>query len=423
MKLVIYEDSTYENFYPFSLVRPVFELRCGATSLSEKLRRNFPSLDVAYSTRSYLTDTFQAKVGSAQVNNLPVLDDDLFIANGRWLCINTQITAEGPEEVGVKEGSIVYVRAQQETVRKYLGQDLSEFLNTVLEVLPKKAVEEELVSYCWDIVHHNSDALVADFQILGQAGVHGKMHDLSCVYGDESQVFVASEAVIQPMVVLDSTEGPIIIEDGATIIPHSRIEGPCFIGQDTQIVGGKIREGCSIGPVCRVGGEVEESIIHGYSNKYHDGFLGHAYVGEWVNLGAMTTNSDLKNDYSTVEVKLNGQLIDTNDTKVGSFIGDHTKTSIGTLFNTGSIVGMMTNILGGNEILPKTIPSFCLFANGKTFKGFGLRKFLQTAETAMGRRKVPLTEAEKQMLTYAYELTKDERQEAVKKSRRQILSN
>ena len=141
MKLVIYEDSTYENFYPFSLVRPVFELRCGATSLSEKLRRNFPSLDVAYSTRSYLTDTFQAKVGSAQVNNLPVLDDDLFIANGRWLCINTQITAEGPEEVGVKEGSIVYVRAQQETVRKYLGQDLSEFLNTVLEVLPKKAVE------------------------------------------------------------------------------------------------------------------------------------------------------------------------------------------------------------------------------------------------------------------------------------------
>ena len=195
------------------------------------------------------------------------------------------------------------------------------------------------------------------------------------------------------------------------------------MGRDTQIVGGKIREGCSIGPVCRVGGEVEESIIHGYSNKYHDGFLGHAYVGEWVNLGALTTNSDLKNDYSTVEVKLNGQPIDTNDTKVGGFIGDHTKTSIGTLFNTGSIVGMMTNILGGSEILPKTIPSFCLFANGKAFKGFGLRKLLQTAETAMGRRKVTFTEADRSVLTHAYELTKDERQEAVKKSRRQILSN
>jgi UDP-N-acetylglucosamine diphosphorylase/glucosamine-1-phosphate N-acetyltransferase len=225
------------------------------------------------------------------------------------------------------------------------------------------------------------------------------------------------------MVVLDSTGGPITVEDGVTIFPHSRIEGPCHVGQDTQIVGGKIREGCSIGPVCRVGGEVEEAIIHGYSNKYHDGFLGHAYVGEWVNLGALTTNSDLKNDYSTVEVKLNGQPIDTNDTKVGSFIGDHTKTSIGTLFNTGSIVGMMTNILGGSEILPKTIPSFCLFANGKAFKGFGLRKLLQTAETAMGRRKVAFTEADRSMLTHAYELTKDERQEAVKKSRRQILSN
>ena len=423
MKLVIYEDSTYENFYPLSLVRPVFELRCGATSLSEKLRRSFSNLDIAYFTRDYLAETFQTTVGNAPVNDLQAIDDDLFIVNGRWLCMNTQITAEGPEEVGVKEDSIVYVRVQQETVRKYLGQNINEFLNTVLEVLPQKAVDEELVSYCWNIVHHNSEALVADFQTLGQSGVHGEMHDLSCVYGDESQVFVASEAVIHPMVVLDSTGGPITVEDGVTIFPHSRIEGPCHVGRDTQIVGGKIREGCSIGPVCRVGGEVEEAIIHGYSNKYHDGFLGHAYVGEWVNLGALTTNSDLKNDYSTVEVKLNGQPIDTNDTKVGSFIGDHTKTSIGTLFNTGSIVGMMTNILGGSEILPKTIPSFCLFANGKAFKGFGLRKLLQTAETAMGRRKVTFTEADRSMLTHAYELTKDERQEAVKKSRRQILSS
>merc|ERR1712096_525349 len=105
------------------------------------------------------------------------------------------------------------------------------------------------------------------FQTLGESGVHGEMHNLSCVYGDESQVFMGSEAVIHPMVVLDSTGGPITIEDGVTIFPHSRIEGPCYVGRDTQIVGGKIREGCSIGPVCRVGGEVEESIIQKKENK------------------------------------------------------------------------------------------------------------------------------------------------------------
>jgi len=156
MKLVIHEDSTYENFYPLSLIRPVFELRCGATSLSEKLRSSFSNLDVAYFTRDYLTETFQTKVGNAPVNDLQAIDDDLFIVNGRWLCMNTQITAEGPEEIGVKEDSIVYVRVQQETVRKYLGQNINEFLSTVLEVLPQKAVDEELVSYCWNIVHHNS---------------------------------------------------------------------------------------------------------------------------------------------------------------------------------------------------------------------------------------------------------------------------
>lgn len=317
---------------------------------------------------------------------------------------------------------MVCARVRRETARKCASQDFCEFLTRIQEKLHKRTVDAELISYSWNLVHHNPKAITADFKASGRSGVQGKMHPLSCVYGDESQVYIAPSAVIHPMVVLDTNGGPVVIEDGVKVFPHTRIEGPCYIGKDSQIVGGKIREGCSIGPVCRVGGEVEESIIHGYSNKYHDGFLGHAYVGEWVNLGALTTNSDLKNDYSTVEVKLNGQTIDTGDTKVGSFIGDHTKTSIGTLFNTGTIVGMMTNILGGSEILPKSIPSFCLFANAKAFKGFGLKSLLKTAETAMGRRKVVLTEDDRVLLTHAYELTAPEREEAVKKARREIAA-
>ena len=176
--------------------------------------------------------------------------------------------------------------------------------------------------------------------MTGNSSIVGTFSDHAAVWGSKDQVYVAPTAEVQPFVCIDTTGGPVTIDEGAVINPQTRIEGPAYIGPKSMIVGGKIREGCSFGPVCRVGGEVEESIIHGYSNKYHDGFLGHAYVGEWVNLGALTTNSDLKNDYGSVSVTLDGRNpINTGSTKVGSLIGDHTKTSIGTLFNTGSYVG------------------------------------------------------------------------------------
>ena len=126
------------------------------------------------------------------------------------------------------------------------------------------------------------------------------------------------------------------------VLPFTRIEGPAYIGRESQLFRAHIREGTSIGPVCRIGGELEASIVHGWCNKYHDGFLGHSYVCPWVNLGALTTNSDLKNDYSPVRVPLAGESLDTGSTKVGCFIGDHTKTALASLINTGSSIGVMT---------------------------------------------------------------------------------
>jgi len=181
--------------------------------------------------------------------------------------------------------------------------------------------------------------------------------------------------------------------------------------------GAKIREGNSIGPVCRIGGEVEESIFHSYSNKYHDGFIGHSYIGEFVNLGALTTNSDLKNDYSNVSVYLNGKLTETGQLKVGSFIGDHTKTSIGTLFNTGTVVGIMCNITA-NNILPKYFPSFVWFVNGKFMKGYGIDYSLQTAKISMERRNRILLKEEEDAIRKVYELTESERKSYIEKSRK-----
>jgi UDP-N-acetylglucosamine diphosphorylase/glucosamine-1-phosphate N-acetyltransferase len=225
------------------------------------------------------------------------------------------------------------------------------------------------------------------------------------------------------MVAIDAEHGPVYIDEGAEIQPFSRIEGPCYIGKGSILLGAKCREGNSIGPVCRVGGEVEESIIHGYSNKYHDGFLGHAYVGEWVNLGALTTNSDLKNDYTTVSVMLDGRnAIDTGSTKVGSLIGDHTKTSIGTLLNTGSYVGAMAIIMATGKPLPKYIPSFSWFVEGVVTKGFGRRKLYETAKTAMSRRGREWTDAEEAMWEAIFEMTAPQRDEAVKKGRRAMMT-
>ena len=164
--------------------------------------------------------------------------------------------------------------------------------------------------------------------------------------------------------------------------------------------------------MCRVGGEVEQSIFHGYSNKYHDGFLGHAYVGQWVNLGALTTNSDLRNDYGPVSVVLDGKTaVNTGSTKVGGLIGDHVKTSIGTLLNTGACVGAMAQVATPGVLLPKYIPSFAWYVKGKVGEGPGRKKFYHTARLAMARRGISWTGADEAMWDAVYETETQERAE------------
>jgi UDP-N-acetylglucosamine diphosphorylase / glucose-1-phosphate thymidylyltransferase / UDP-N-acetylgalactosamine diphosphorylase / glucosamine-1-phosphate N-acetyltransferase / galactosamine-1-phosphate N-acetyltransferase len=194
------------------------------------------------------------------------------------------------------------------------------------------------------------------------------------------------------------------------------------VGKKSILLGTKCREGNSIGEMCRLGGEVEESIIHSHSNKYHDGFLGHSYVGQWVNLGALTTNSDLKNDYGSVDVILDGRRsIETGSIKVGALIGDHTKTSIGTLFNSGAYVGAMSLIMSTGKPLPKYIPDFSWLLEGIVTKGFGKGKLFETARIAMTRRKAEWTEAENAMWEAIYTLTAPQRDEAIKRGRSKMI--
>ena len=426
MRLILI-DSPNEirgNFYPLALSRPLWELRCGFNSLGEKLIDKVGTGDLAYFVPDYMADSYRAKV-EHPVNGSSVLDgDDLLIVDPRLKAESFDVSANGPSEVGLDEqGNVLYARIAKDDLAGLPKSDVGGFMAAAKAKLPNVRSALPTWKYIWDLVLANAEQITADFAAAGRNGIEGTLEEPNAIRGSKKDVYIASGAIVHPMVVIDAEHGPVYIDEDAEIHPFTRIEGPCYIGKKTILLGAKCHEGNSIGPFCRIGGEVEESIIQGYSNKYHDGFLGHAYVGEWVNLGALTTNSDLKNDYSAVSVMLDGRRpIDTGSVKVGSLIGDHVKTSIGTLLNTGSYIGPMALIMATGKPLPKFIPAFAWFIEGVVTKGFGKGKLYETAKMAMSRRDCQWTQSEQTMWDAVFEMTAPIRRQAVKKGRRAMLT-
>ncbi|MFA6431081.1 MAG: hypothetical protein WCV91_01670 [Candidatus Margulisiibacteriota bacterium] len=242
---------------------------------------------------------------------------------------------------------------------------------------------ERKPEYIWDLIVSLKEDLEKDIGSKGQ-GVKGSIHPSAVIYSPEN-VVIEDGAEIEACAVLDARSGPIYIGKNTIIRPQSYLRGPLYIG-----------------PECRIGGEVTHSIFHGYSNKAHYGFIGHSYIGEWVNLGAGTTNSNLKNNYGTVKVASvegsKGQgVIDTGQQFLGCFIGDYAKTGIGTLINTGSVIGVGANVWGGG-VTPKFVPNFAWGDVGKV----EIEKFIGTVKTTMQRRGKILTEKEEQIVRELY---------------------
>jgi UDP-N-acetylglucosamine diphosphorylase/glucosamine-1-phosphate N-acetyltransferase len=271
----------------------------------------------------------------------------------------------------------------------------------------------EWIDRPWDLVHKNSTHLVRDFATDDKAGVTNRHLSSIALIGPADRLFIHESARIDPYTVFDTTNGPITVSAGAIVQPFTRVEGPCYIGRDTQLFRANLRGGVTLGANCRIGGEVEETIVHGHSNKYHEGFLGHAYVGEWVNLGAITSNSDLRNDYGEVHVPVGGELIATGQAKVGCFIGDHSRTGLGSMLNTGTSVGVMCNVLPAGLLLPKHVPSFTAVLYGRVAPGFELAQLFATAEIVMGRRGKSFPAAERRMYLDLHEQTAIERERAL----------
>lgn len=260
-----------------------------------------------------------------------------------------------------------------------------------------------LIHYPWELVHHNADEIRREFQSLRVGGqILGKIYP-NVTLLDEGNIFIGEGAKVWPGAVIIAEDGPVYIAEGAKVMANAVIEGPAYIGPKTAIkIGAKIYEGTSIGEVCKVGGEVEETIVHSYSNKQHEGFLGHAYIGMWVNLGADTNNSDLKNNYANVKVQINDRVVDTGSLFVGLFMGDHSKSGINTMFNTGTVVGVACNVYG-EGFPPRFIPSFH-WGGASGLVKYDFEKTIETARRVMARRDKELTEAQISMLRHVYDM-------------------
>lgn len=427
MRLILVDRLTEKrlHFYPLALSRPIWELRCGMTSLFDKLLEKLGVADVACFVPPYMAEVYRA-ASSRPVNDPASLaGDDLLVVAARVKAAGFDVEPAGPSQIALDaDGEVLYARIARADLAKLNTESIDALLESAKQSLPVASGELPAWDYTWELVLANPEQLTADFAAAGRSGIEGKVEEPRAIRGGLKDVYVAPGALVHPMVVLDASEGPIYIDQDAEIYPFTRVEGPCYIGRKSILLGAKCREGNSIGPVCRIGGELEESIIQGYSNKYHDGFLGHAYVGQWVNLGAMTTNSDLKNDYSDVSVILDGRRpVDTGSTKVGALIGDHTKTSIGTLLNTGAYLGAMALIATHGKLLPKFISSFAWFLEGVVTKGFGKNQLYETAKMALRRRGCQWTPADEAMWNEIFNMTKPARDEAIRKGRRLLAAS
>jgi UDP-N-acetylglucosamine diphosphorylase/glucosamine-1-phosphate N-acetyltransferase len=421
-RLFIFEDERYDQFFPLTWTRPACELRCGAWEIRHLIASHFALVDTVLLCRDYLESVLNEKGDvSFRVNDLHVEDDDeVYLVNGRLFPPSdlreildssgeNQLLVCGEDMVGWHGSGRAFKRLATEFGGLYKKGQVAELRGRLDSV----ETQVDLSSYLWELVERTGTQIEKEFEWIRKHKdfkhmfEHSQVDDQALIY-DMDRVYIERGAEIDGQVVLDARGGPIIIGEKVHIQPHTRIEGPCYVGANSILVGGKIRGGTSIGPYCRIGGEVEQSIFLGYCNKYHEGFLGHSYVGEWVNLGSLTTNSDLKNNYGPVKVEVNGKLIDSGQTKVGAFIGDHAKTGIGTLLNTGVSIGFCSNLFGGGMVKGKSIPSFFWggASGGETYR---LEEAIKTAETVMRRRGQGLSAAQADLFKKLFQLTDKER--------------
>ncbi|MDX9789745.1 MAG: putative sugar nucleotidyl transferase [Candidatus Kapaibacterium sp.] len=410
MNIILYENKRVEDLYPFSVMHCSWEIRAGALSLFEKFQLFFPNSELFFKGRTKWVNSFLKRFDFVN-NSLP--DSDFLLLSGNFVLntksvktINRLITENECFILMTSEGKAFafYTSDKKDQISKYIeGNELIDLNDDVFDNYDRYIVDDVVeIEYIWDAVFINGKEINSDSEFFNQhhslflADYHGLQAT------NPNDIRIGNNVKISPSVVIDASEGKVLIDDDVKIMPQATILGPCFIGKGTTVkIGAKIYGETSIGPMCKVGGEIENTIIHAFSNKQHEGFLGHSYIGEWVNLGADTNNSDLKNTYGEINMILPHKEVKSGRIFLGLMCGDHTKSGINTMFTTGTVAGTCA-ILVKEWFLPNFIKSFS-WGGKSNSPAFRFHKAIETAKIVMQRRGKVLTEEEIELLRLEYE--------------------
>ena len=395
MSVVLYDDERARGFEPFALTRPVSELRAGTEIVRRRWEMALGGDAVAFIGAGHLADFEEIDAPAMASRDIA---PGTIVAHSRFA--PTLAPVDGTAAVWTCRGRVTAVR-----VRRSVSLDaFREGALTLESLAPNDASSVEIAGWwldeVWDLVRHLPDMLAAD--------ISWRVDALDTVSAAESGAAVVGAyparvergASVEPYVVFDSTAGPILVRRGSTIAPFTRLVGPCYVGEDSTIAGGRIAA-TSVGDQCRVHGEVSMTVFLGHGNKSHDGFVGHSYLGRWTKLGASTVTSNLKNTYGSVALWTPNGVRDTGMQFLGTMFGDHAKTAIATRLTTGTVIGAGANVFATTTV-PKVVAPFSWGGDSGDAPVYAVDKFVTVAERVMSRRHVALSERARRWLHAAH---------------------
>jgi UDP-N-acetylglucosamine diphosphorylase/glucosamine-1-phosphate N-acetyltransferase len=403
MHVVIFEGSRWHTFAPLALSRPVFALTTGTGTLLEKqvrhLRPSRLTLWVRPAMADYCRRELAPRLQVPVAVNQPLDDEMALIVSGRTLHFSSHEPTD-QQCVILEEGNLV-----RKALVRMPGLSYDDVMNRTanwmkLTDLPRMEDQARMADYVWDLINWNEESLVEDFVAMHElpsTRPAGAYHMV-----EEDNIWIGQGVKLEPGAVLDGSRGPVMLDTGCSIGANAVVRGPCYIGPHTEVKPlAVIQAGTTIGAVCKVAGEVKNSIIAAYTNKAHEGYLGDSYVGEWVNLGAGTTTSNLKNTYGSIKVRIGKREIDTGRRNLGSIIGDHSKTAIGTRLMTGSYVGY-SSMIATSGLPPTFVPSF-QFITDRGPAAYRVDKVMEVMKAVYGRRNKLVQPGDEAMVRYAQE--------------------
>ncbi len=389
MNYILFDDHSRNDLLPLTYMRPVADIRIGILTIREKWEKLL-NVKTSSLTEDYLSEKFPTVRGNRNI-----------LLNGS-VCPNAELIEDikklKPNQALVRDEVIIALNMKDEDLNEADEMEVEDIEDVMTEVNFVK------ISHPWDIFRLNGKAIESDFELLTKGRKSKKLSDTNRILGVEN-IFVEEGATVE-MANLNATTGPIYIGKDAVIMENSTIRGPFAICEGSTVkMSAKIYGPTTLGPYSKLGGEVNNSVIFGYSNKAHDGFLGNSVIAEWCNIGADTNNSNLKNSYDNVKLWSYTQetFVDTGLQFCGLIMGDHSKTGINTMFNTGTVVGVNVNVFGSG-FQRNFIPSFS-WGGTKGFKPYNIKKAVEVAKAVFARRNIEFNDVEKDILTNVFEMT------------------